>query len=100
MNRSVGADLVGMISLLRWYGMHQGERQDQKGLGRDVGEVGFQAMVRLFIFYKYCRDPSLSKEEQRPRFYELGASKPYPRETYVGRYGACAEAIKERYPMT
>lgn len=39
--------------------MHQGERQDQKGPGRDVGEIGFQAMVRLFIFYKYCRDPSL-----------------------------------------
>lgn len=69
MNRSVGADVLGMVSLEMV--RNASGREDQKGLGRDVGEIGFQAMVRLFIFYKYCSDPSLSKEEQRPRFYEL-----------------------------
>lgn len=71
-----------------WYRMHQGERQNQKGLERDVGEIGFQAMVRWFIFYKHCRDPALlSRDGQRPMFYELWTGKQYPRETSVGRHG-------------
>ena len=40
-----GVDLVGMFCSLE---MEQdaSERRDQRGLGRDVGEIGFQAMVR------------------------------------------------------